>query len=151
MRFMDTPQHSTRVLETVKPVDVEVVGHHEQQYLRGKWPVTDDAVARRPGRMIDPSDESADDKPEHETLDQRITDQVERESISHELLTVIWPQSLGDDDDDRPTDDDRGCEDLPRHDAADITRRSFLRTASSLSWTRLTPSPSARSMSRMFA
>src|SRR5262249_54395505 len=139
-----------RMLQTVKPVDVEVVRDDEEQNLRCKWPVADQSVARRPGRTIDPPDKSADDKPQDETLHQRITDQIDRESISQQLLAVIRPQPLGDDDDDRPTDDDRGCEDRPRHDAADITRRSFLRTPSSLSWTRLTPSPSARSISRMF-
>src|SRR5262249_5075195 len=130
---MDTPQPATSVLESVKPVDVEVVADDEQRELCGKRPRADETVVRRPSRVIDPTNQVADHEPEHEALDQRVADQIEREPVAKQPLAVVRPDPLGNDDRDGAADDDRRCEKLPAHDAADITRRSFLRTASSLS------------------
>src|SRR5438874_1210633 len=75
---------------------------------------------------------------------------VDTQTGAQEPLAVVGPQALERDDHERTADDRRGGCDAPAHDAAETTRRSLARLGSSLACTRLTPSPNARSMSRMF-
>src|SRR5689334_3407178 len=90
MGLVDAPEILVVVLPAVKPVNVEVVHHEEEQHLQAERPAREQMESRQAGRLVDERDYSReDDEAQDRALHQRVEDEIIEESSPEEGLTAV--------------------------------------------------------------
>ncbi len=95
------------MLQTVKAVDVKVVGDEEERELDGHRPGAHEVEARDLRMAVHEADESRDEEPEKIALDEAVAHEIREEARAEELLMrVVRPDALEHHERERNADDD---------------------------------------------